>query len=162
MIRFSRALPLLLLAACAPSAEEPAAPVITRAGDLSVETRDLRTEATFAAVGLSGEGDRRDGASTWDGTFSEGETRPGRDGVLREFRITIANRSSIAREFHARIDYLDSEGDVVKRRTLENLVAPPFTEVSWSGSVVLPRPGNNQALARVLPLAEPFDPPLPR
>jgi hypothetical protein len=162
MIRLSRALPLLFVLACAPAADEPAAPVVTRAGDLSVETRDLRSEATFAAVGLAGQGDRREGASTWDGTFSDGEARPERDGVRRGFRVTVANRSATAREFHARIDYVDSEGDVVKRRALENLVVPPFAEVSWSGAVLLPHPGTNPALARILLASEPFDPSLQR
>ena len=159
MAHLFRALPLfLLLAACAPQGDEPARPVVTRAGDLTIETRDLRSEATFAAVGLAGEGDRREGESSWDAIFGEGDARPERDGVRREFRITIANRSATAREFHARIDYVGSDGELIRRRTLERLVVAPFTETSWLGAVLLPHPGAGQAVARILPAAEPFDP----
>ncbi len=150
---------MLFLLACAPQAEDAAAPGVQRVGDLTIASRDLRSEATFAAVGLAGAGDRREGSSSWDASLAEGESRTERDGVRRGFTLTIANRGTTAREFHARIDYRGAEGALASRRSLENLVVPPFTETSWSGDVLLPHAGNAQALARVLPAAEPFEAP---
>ncbi len=160
MSRLAPALALLaLLVACAPPGDSTAAPVVSKRGDLTIETRDLRGEATLAAVGLAPEGDRREGASTWDSTFTDAKGRLERDRVRRAFRITIVNRGATARDFHARIDYLAPEGTLVRRRSLDNLVVAPFTEMSWSGAVLLPIPGDAAALARVLPATESFEEP---
>lgn len=161
MPRLSLAAPILLLLGCVPAAEQPAAPVVTTRGDLTVATRDLRGDATLAAVGLAPAGDRREGESTWHYSFTEGEGRRDRTTIRRPFTLTIVNRGETARDFHARIDYLTLDGDVLRRRTLQALLVPPFTEVSWSGSVALAPPGDAPVLARVLPATEAFEEPRP-
>lgn len=154
-------LPFLLLVACSPREEIP--PVsVTRRGDLTIESRPLRMDATMAAVGLAPAGDRREGESEWDSSFSDAEGRAQRDSVEREFRLTIVNRGATASEFHARIDYLGVDGKLVRRRALEKLVVPPFTETTWSGSVSLPPPGGAEVVTRVLRSTEPFELPVPQ
>ncbi|HSN67728.1 MAG TPA: hypothetical protein VLV48_00690 [Thermoanaerobaculia bacterium] len=148
---------LVLLAAACGAPEEPARVTITKRGDLTVSSRELPADGTLAAVGLAPAGDKREGSSEWDGSFQDGERRTERDGVRREFRVTLSNRSATAREFHARLDYIAPDGTLLRRRTLTNLVMPPFTETVWSGSVLLPPPGNADVDARILPATEPFE-----
>jgi hypothetical protein len=151
-------LPLLLALACSSPDEGP--PVtVTKRGDLTIESRPLPVNATLTAVGLGAGGDRREGSSEWESSFEDAEGRTEREGVRRQFRLTVVNRSATAREFHARIDYLDPEAVLVRRRSLKSLVVPPFTETIWSGAVLLPPPGNAEVVSRVLPSSEPFDPP---
>lgn len=148
---------LVLLAAACAAPGEPGRVSVTRRGDLTIASRELPAAGTLAAVGLGPAGDKRDGASEWDGSFRDLSVRTERDGVRRDFSVTLVNRSPNAREFHARLDYLGPDGALVRRRTLTNLVVPPFTETTWSGSVLLPPPGEAEALARILPATEAFE-----
>ena len=149
-------LAVFFAAACA-SPEDSARVTVVKRGDLTVTSRQLPAEVTLAAVGLAPAGDRRDGASEWDGFFHDGTSRPERDGVRRAFSVKLVNRSSTAREFHARLDYLGPDGQLIRRKTLTNLVVPPFTETVSSGSVLLPEPGDAQVLARIIPSTEAFE-----
>ncbi|HEU5163338.1 MAG TPA: hypothetical protein VFV54_09360 [Thermoanaerobaculia bacterium] len=148
---------LVLLAAACAAPEGPARVTVTKRGDLTIASRQLPAAGTLAAVGLAPAGDKRDGSSEWDGSFQDGRPRTERDGVRRDFSVTLVNRSSTAREFHARLDYLGPEGALLRRRTLTNLVVPPFTETVWSGSVLLSPPGDAEVVARILPATEAFE-----
>ena len=147
----------IVLAAC--SSPEPAREDVrrTRWRDMIVESRPLPADTAFSAVGLRIRGERDDGATdwSWDFTDARGETRD--DFVRRDFRLTIANRGSTALEFHARIDYLGPEGERLRRKELEPLLVPPFTESTWIGATMLRAPGDAEVLARLLPASEPFD-----
>lgn len=147
---------LFVAAACA-APEEPSPATVGKRGDLIVTSRELPADVTLAAVGLAPDGDRRDGASEWDSSFHEGTSRHEPDGVRRPFTVTLLNRSATARDFHARLDYVAPDGRLIRRKTLTNLVVPPFTEVVTSGSVMLPRPGDAEVVARIIPATEAFE-----
>lgn len=158
MTRLALLLPLLLFAlGCARPPEPPEVQVV-RWRDMRLESRTLPAETAFAAVGLSPKGERDDGATDWSSHASD-LPRESKDGFLRrEFRLTIANRGPVAREFHARLDYYaPGGGDLMKRREIDHMVVPPFTENTWVGSTMIREPGEAELLARVLPASDDFD-----
>lgn len=123
-----------------------------------LESRSLPADTTFAAVGLRPEADHDDGATDWSASASD-RVLGAKDGfVRREFRLTIANRGATAREFHARIDYYAPAGELLRRRKIEHMMVPPFTENSWIGSAMLKAPGEGELVVRVVPSHEPLDP----
>ncbi|HVR44704.1 MAG TPA: hypothetical protein VMS56_14820 [Thermoanaerobaculia bacterium] len=144
------------LAACLGEPEESVR--VARWRDLIVESRSLPADNAFAEVGLRPSADRDDGATEWFTSFREAEGATEGEFVRRDYRITIGNRGSTAREFHARIDYLGAEGKILRRILLDELVVPPFTESTWIGGTMIRREGEIAVLARVLPASEPFDP----
>lgn len=149
--------PAILAACLAP--ESPRDEVrTTRWRDMIVQSRPLPADTTFSIVGLRTRGERDDGATEWSWTFAETRGAVRDDFVRRDFRLTLANRGPMAREFHARIDYFSSEGERIRRKELEPLLVPPFTESTWIGATMIRVPGEAEVLARVLPIDEPFDP----
>lgn len=148
----------IVLFACSPPEPAPEQIRRTRWQDMIVESRPLPADTTFSAVGLRIRGERDDGATEWSWDFRDSRGPVRDEFVQRDFRLTIANRGPIAREFHARIDYFDPEGESVRRKELERLLVPPFTESAWIGATMIRAPGKAEVLARVLPVSEPFDP----
>lgn len=157
MARLTLFLPLLFAIGCAGPPEPPEVRV-SQWRDMRLESRALQADTAFAAFGLRNQAERDDGSARWNGHASD-LPREATDGFLRrEFRVTIANRDSIAREFHARLDYLEPEsGDLIRRREIDHMVVPPFTENTWVGSVMIRPPGDAELIARILPASEAFD-----
>lgn len=156
MIRIPLAAALCLAACMAPPEEAKVQRTTWR--DLTIETRSLRADTTFSAVGLRPSGERDDGSTDWDTSFTDERGAVDGDFVRRDFRLTIRNRGEVAREFHARIDYLSSDGELLRRRSLDRMVVAPFTEMTWIGADMIRNSGEPEVLARVLPVSEPFEP----
>ncbi|MGH9457296.1 MAG: hypothetical protein ACRD2J_06595 [Thermoanaerobaculia bacterium] len=144
-----------LLFACSQESSAPAVEV-HRSRDLVVLSRELPAETAFAVVGLRTEPARDDGAADWDWDFGDRQLEIRAGVARREFRLTVRNRGATVRELHARIEYFGS-GEMLRRRTLDNLVVPPFTERTWIGSVSLASSVEPSPLVRVLPRTEPFE-----
>jgi hypothetical protein len=157
MTRFPLFISLLLAIGCAGPPEPPEVRV-SQWRDLRLESRALQADTAFAAFGLRNQAERDDGSTRWNAHASDA-ARETRDGFIRrEFRITIANRDSVASEFHARLDYLDPErGELLKRREIDHMVVPPFTEATWIGSMMIREPGEAELIARILPATADFD-----
>lgn len=126
--------------------------------DMTVESRPLPADTTLSVVGLRTRGERDDGATEWSWRFAEARGEVRDEFVRRAFRLTLANRGPMAREFHARIDYFAPDGKRIRRKELAPLLVPPFTESTWIGATMIRKPGEVEVLARVLPIGEPFDP----
>jgi hypothetical protein len=158
MTRFLLLFPPLLLAIGCAGPPEPPEVRVSQWRDMRLESRTLPADTAFAAFGLRNQPERDDGSTRWNASTSD-LPRETTDGFLRrEFRLTIANRDSVAREFHARVDYFEpGEGELLKRRLIEHMVVPPFTENSWIGSMMIREPGDAEMIARILPASEDFD-----
>jgi hypothetical protein len=148
--------PLLAIGCARPS--EPPEIRVSQWRDMRLESRALPADTAFAAFGLRNQAERDDGSTRWNANTSD-LPRETTDGFLRrEFRLTIANRDSVAREFHARLDYFEpGEGELLKRRVIEHMLVPPFTENTWVGSMMIREPGDAELIARILPASEDFD-----
>lgn len=157
MARLVLLLPLLFAFGCAGPPEPPAVRV-SQWRDMQLESRTLEADTAFAAFGLRNQAERDDGSTRWNAHTSD-LPRETTDGFRRrEFRVTIANRDSVAREFHARLDYLEpGQGELLKRREIDHMVVPPFTENTWVGSMMIREPGDAELIARILPASEDFD-----
>lgn len=157
MARLALLLPLLLAIGCAGPPEPPEVRV-SQWRDMKLESRTLEVDTAFAAFGLRNQAERDDGSTRWNARASD-LPRETIDGFLRrEFRVTIANSDSVAREFHARLDYFEpDQGELLKRREIDHMVVPPFTENTWVGSMMIREPGDAALIARILPASEDFD-----
>ena len=157
MARLALLLSLLLAIGCA-GPPEPSEVRVSQWRDMRLESRTLEADTAFAAFGLRNQAERDDGSTRWN-AYASDLPRETRDGFLRrEFRVTIANRDSVAREFHARLDYFEpGAGELLKRREIDHMVVPPFTESTWVGSMMIREPGDAELFARVLPASEDFD-----
>ncbi|MFN2237976.1 MAG: hypothetical protein ABR524_01160 [Thermoanaerobaculia bacterium] len=158
MARLAFFLPLLFAIGCAGPPPEPPKVRVSQWRDMKLESRTLKADTAFAAFGMRSQAEHDDGSTRWNAHTSD-LPRETTDGFLRrEFRITIANRDSVALEFHARLDYFDSDqGALLKRREIDHMVAPPFIENTWIGSVMIREPGGAELVARILPASENFD-----
>lgn len=157
MPRLVLLLTLLLAIGCAGPPEPPEVRV-SQWRDMRLESRTLEADTAFTAFGLRGQAEHDDGATRWNAQATD-QPREARDGFIRrEFRVAIANRDSVAREFHARLDYFEpGQGELLKRREIDHMVVPPFTENTWVGSVMIREPGDAEMIARILPASEDFD-----
>lgn len=158
MARLTFFLPLLFAIGCAGPPEPPEVRV-SQWRDMQLESRTLEADTAFAAFGLRNQAERDDGSTRWNAHATD-VAREATDGFLRrEFRVTIANRDSIAREFHARLEFFEpGSGDLLRRREIDHMVVPPFTENTWVGSMMIREPGDAELIARILPASEDFDP----
>jgi hypothetical protein len=157
MARLALFLPLLFAIGCAGPPEPPEVHV-SQWRDMKLESRTLKADTAFAAFGMRGQAEHDDGSTRWNAHTSD-LPRETTDGfVRREFRVTIANRDSVALEFHARLDYNEpDQGELLKRREIDHMVVPPFTENTWVGSMMIREPGDADLVARILPASEDFD-----
>ena len=157
MARLALIVPLLFAIGCAGPPEPPEVRV-SQWRDMRLESRTLEADTAFAAFGLRNQAERDDGSTRWNAHAND-LPRETTDGFLRrEFRVTIANRDSVAREFHARLDFFESDqGKLLKRREIDHMIVPPFTENTWVGSMMIREPGDAELIARILPASQDFD-----
>jgi len=157
MSRLALLLPLLLAIGCAGPPEPPEVRV-SQWRDMRLESRTLEADTAFTAFGLRNQAEHDDGSTRWNAQATDQPRETAGGFLRREFRVTIANRDSVAREFHARLDYFEpGQGELLKRREIDHMVVPPFTENTWVGSTMIREPGDAELIARILPASEDFD-----